>query len=250
MGRMWGASRSRRKVSGTRRPTMVAHEAYRTKIQIGSRTFFFVLPPPVIPAAPLTPDPSPDGETASLPGQTEVRPARASKRQLQSPSPRKRRKLHQYPASDLRLTLEPSSPTSPPDPIATPSTHASKTVRNRSRRHESEESGDDCDQPLVSIDDLQQEDLDDLQAMDRSGDELESEEETIPRSLPHSTKPKGKAAKSTTARKGKKGATKSTSSVRTPRPLPAGPSSSLHSPSVQNRPLPPEIRTSRVAARP
>ncbi|KAG8913194.1 Pre-rRNA-processing protein fhl1, partial [Tulasnella sp. 408] len=159
----------------------------RTKIQISSRTFYFVLPPPAVTESPLTPETTPEADAIPTAAEDcatndEISPKSNKHAASRSPSPvpPKKRRL-KPPRSPVK-----SPPRAPPDTQPSPSrprrrgstsssssssssrgaeSHADLPVLQQPTEPNEESEGDE----LVSIGDLEQDDLNELRALDEGG---------------------------------------------------------------------------------
>ncbi|KAG8920808.1 Pre-rRNA-processing protein fhl1 [Tulasnella sp. 417] len=164
----------------------LAEAAEGTKIQISSRTFYFVLPPPAVSESPLTPETTPEAdaiptaaEDCATNDDVSPKPNKHAASRSPSPVPPKKRRL-KPPRSPIK-----SPPRAPPDAqppssrsrrrrSASSSSSSSSSRKISSQTHpllqepmepDEESEGDE----LVSIGDLEQDELNELRVLDESG---------------------------------------------------------------------------------
>ncbi|KAG8906016.1 Pre-rRNA-processing protein fhl1 [Tulasnella sp. 403] len=157
----------------------------RTKIQISTRTFFFVLPPPPVAPPPLSPETTPGVEPEQTSAEDHASPPspprsrrrsrnRSASRSI-SPPKAKRRRL----SPDASSSQPPSSPvvdkSSPSFPVSDTRHGQASSKASSSRNHPPrvpthhlpyppDDVGSD-DEQLVSINDLEEDELDELRAI-------------------------------------------------------------------------------------
>ncbi|KAG8945412.1 Pre-rRNA-processing protein fhl1 [Tulasnella sp. 424] len=159
-----------------------------TKIQIAARTFYFVLPPPSVPESPLTPETTPEADTVptaaeDCPAEDDISPRSNKHAASRSPSPvpAKKRRL-KPPRSPVKSPIRAfpdalprvrrparagsgsSSSSDVSSPQRTPQADSAVLPQQTDPNEESE-----CDD-LVSIGDLEQDELNELRVLDDSGD--------------------------------------------------------------------------------
>ncbi|KAG8965880.1 Pre-rRNA-processing protein fhl1 [Tulasnella sp. 419] len=125
----------------------------KTKIQIATRTFYFVLPPPPTPPSPLTPDTTPDEDREPTPLKSRRASSRASSSHSQSPA----------------RSASPSGEPSQSSPRQSVSPHRKRKGKSPPLHIVNPESEDE---QLVSIDGLEEDELDQLETMDPDSDDF------------------------------------------------------------------------------